>query len=152
MVRALKPEISAGNISRILTRNNKAQLDVASNDLSWQSILEYLKHYCIQYNMNPILMIPQGVDFKNPENVSRAHEFFNAIDDWHKLENKDYCQWQEFVLLYGSSVEVESDNWLEETLLLSMETTLCSKVESDMRLVFILCSTVLYWTVPKKTF
>jgi hypothetical protein len=78
-------------------------------------------------------MIPQGVDFKNLANVSRARVFFNAIDDWQKLEDKDYFQWQKFVLLYGSSVEVESDNWLKETLLLSMERTLCSKVESDMK-------------------
>jgi hypothetical protein len=83
--------------------------------------------------MNPILMIPQGVDFKNPANVSRAHIFFNDIDVWQKLEDEDYFWWQEFVLLYGSSVEVESDNWLEETLRLSMETTLRSKVESDMK-------------------
>jgi hypothetical protein len=133
VVHALKPEISAGNISRILISNDEAQHDVASNSLSWQSILKNLKPYCIQYNMNPILMIPQGVDFKNPANVSRACIFFHAIDDWQKLEDKDYFQWQECVLLYGSSVEVESDNWLEETLLLSMETTLHSKVESDMK-------------------
>ncbi len=39
--------------------------------------------------MNPILMITQGVDFKNPANVSRARIFFNAINDWQKLEDKD---------------------------------------------------------------
>jgi hypothetical protein len=127
------PEISVSNISRILTSYNKAQHDVASNALSWQSILENLKCFCIQYDMNPILMIPQGVDFKNPANVSRACIFFNTIDDWQKLEDEDYFKWQEFVLLYGSSVEAESDNWLDETLLLSMETTFCSKVESDMK-------------------
>jgi hypothetical protein len=92
VVSALKPEISAGNISRILTSNNEAQHDVASNALSWQSILENLKRYCIQYNMIPILMIPQGDDFKNPANVSRARVFFNAIDDCQKLEDKDYFQ------------------------------------------------------------
>jgi hypothetical protein len=122
------PVISAGFRSA-----NKAQHDVPSNALSWQSILKNLKCYCIQYDMNPILMIPQGVDFKNPANVYRAHVFFNAIDDWQKLEDEDYFQWQEFVLLYGSSVEVEGDNWLEEMLLLSMETTLHSEVESDMK-------------------
>jgi hypothetical protein len=108
VVCALKPEISASNISRIMTSNDEAQHDVASNALSWQSILENLKHYCIQYDINLILMIPQGVDFKNPPNVSRACIFFNSIDDWQKLEDDDYFQWQEFVLLYGSSVEVES--------------------------------------------
>ena len=82
VVRALKPEISAGNISRILTSNDKAQHDVASNALSWQSILENLNRYCIQYNMTPIRMIPQGVHIKNPANISRACIFCNAIDDW----------------------------------------------------------------------
>jgi hypothetical protein len=106
VVCALKPEISAGNISRILTSNGEAQHDVARDALSWQSILENLKHYCIQYDMNPILMIPQGVDFKKSANVSRARVFFNAIDDWQKLEDEDYFQWQEFVLVYGSSVEL----------------------------------------------
>ncbi len=94
---------------------------------------ENLKRYCIQYNMNSILMIPQDVDYKNPATVSKARVFFNTIDDWKKLEDEDYLQWQEFVLLHGSSVEVKSDNWLEEALLLSMETTLRSKVESDMK-------------------
>jgi hypothetical protein len=83
--------------------------------------------------MNSILMIPQDVDYKNPATVSKACVFFNAIDDWQKLEDKDYLQWQEFVLLHNSSVEVESDNWLKETLLLSMETTLRSEVKSDMK-------------------
>jgi hypothetical protein len=78
-------------------------------------------------------MIPQDVDYKNPATVSKACIFFNAIDDWQKLEDEDYLQWQDFVLLHGFSVEVESDNWLEETLLLSMETTIRSKVESDMK-------------------
>jgi hypothetical protein len=83
--------------------------------------------------MNSILMIPQDVDYKNPATVSKTRVFFSAMDDWQKLEDEDYLQWQEFVLLHGSAVEVESDNWHEETLLLSMETTLCSKVESDMK-------------------
>ena len=33
---------------------------------------------------------------------------------------------------HGTNVEIESDNWLEGTLLLSMETTLRSEVESDL--------------------
>ncbi len=51
--------------------------------------------------MNSILMIPQGVDNKNPATVTKARIFFNAIDDWQKLEDEDYFQWQEFVLLHG---------------------------------------------------
>jgi hypothetical protein len=36
-------------------------------------------------------------------------------------------------LQHGMAVEIESDDWLEETLLLSMEVTLCAEVESDLK-------------------
>jgi hypothetical protein len=57
----------------------------------------------------------------------------NGIDDYDKIEDSDYAIWQEFILRYGSDVEVESDAWLEGTLLLSMESTLRAEVESDLK-------------------
>ncbi len=60
--------------------------------------------------MNSILMIPQDVDYYNPATVFKAHIFFNAIDDWQKLEDEDYLQWQEFVLENSTSPETERSN------------------------------------------
>jgi hypothetical protein len=57
----------------------------------------------------------------------------NGIDDYDKLEDRNYSAWQEFILHHGSDVEVESDAWLEGTLLLSMEPTLLAEVESDLK-------------------
>ncbi len=41
-------------------------------------------------------------------------------------------EWQAFILKHGSKVELESDSWLEDTLLLPMEKTLRTEVESDI--------------------
>jgi hypothetical protein len=40
--------------------------------------------------------------------------------------------WQEFLLGYGTETELESDNWLDDVLQLSMEKTLRSELESDL--------------------
>jgi hypothetical protein len=59
--------------------------------------------------------------------------WLDAINDYDKLEDHQYIEWQEFILRKGSTVEVESDEWLEETLRLSKESNLCVEVESDMK-------------------
>jgi hypothetical protein len=46
--KALKPKISAGNISRILTSNDASEYDVATDAFSWQSSLKLIKKFCIQ--------------------------------------------------------------------------------------------------------
>jgi hypothetical protein len=43
-----------------------------------------------------------------------------------------YFQWQEFILKYSTAIEIESNNWLDDVLHLSMEKTLCAEVESDI--------------------
>ena len=58
--------------------------------------------------------------------------FKDAINDWSSLEDDTYFKWQEFIRRYGSPVEIESNSWFEDTLLLSMDKTLRAKVESDI--------------------
>jgi hypothetical protein len=58
--------------------------------------------------------------------------FKDAINDWSSLEDDTYFKWQEFIRRYGSPVEIESNSWFEDTLLLSMDKTLHTKVESDV--------------------
>jgi hypothetical protein len=86
----------------------------------------------MQYNMMSLLLIPQHVDLSKPNLVAKANHFKNAIDDWQTLEDKEYFEWQEFLLHYGSYEETTSDNWLDKVLLISMETTLRAEVESDI--------------------
>ena len=131
VVQALKPEISAGNISRILTSTDADDYDVAAEAISSQTILNAIHRFCIQYDMEPIIKIPVKIDLSNPLNVKNS-KTRNAIEDWQQIEDKDYYEWQEFILTYGAATELESNNWLEDTLLLSMDKTLRSEVESDM--------------------
>ncbi len=82
--------------------------------------------------MMTLLLIPQGVDLSQPAVVAKARHFKNAVDDWQSLDDKDCFEWQEFILRYGSYEDTTSDNWLDDILLLSMETTLRAEVEADI--------------------
>jgi hypothetical protein len=77
-------------------------------------------------------MIPRNVDFLQPLQVGKANKFLNAIKDWQLLQDQDYYEWQAFILKYGSIVELESDTWLEDMLLLFMDKNLQSEIESDI--------------------
>ncbi len=57
----------------------------------------------------------------------------NAIDDYNKIDDFLYCKWQEFINCHDSEVELKSNGWLKDTLHLSMELTLWSEVESNLK-------------------
>jgi hypothetical protein len=82
--------------------------------------------------MMSLVKIPQGVDFSQPQQVAKALSFKNAINDWQELNDKMYFQWQEFILKYSTAIEIESNNWLDDVLHLSMEKTLRAEVKSDI--------------------
>ncbi len=82
--------------------------------------------------MTSLLLIPQGIDLSKPDQVAKAQIFKDAIDNWQDLEDKEYYIWQEFILCFGTFEETTSDNWLDNILHMSMETTLHAEIESDI--------------------
>jgi hypothetical protein len=133
VVRAIKPEINTCKISRILTSIGKGNYNVASNALSSQTIMNGIKPYAIQYGMVSLLKIPQ-VSVMSPKNIFKSCAvMLNAIDDYDKIDDSHFCNWQEFINCDGREVELERDSWLEDTLHLSMEPTLWSEVKSDLK-------------------
>jgi hypothetical protein len=134
VVRALKPDIRACNVSKILTSNDENNYDVAADVLSTQTIFQGLKRYITQYDFTSIILIPQGMSSRfTPQDITSSTVWLHAIDDFVRLEDHHYSAWQEFILRHGTPVEIESDEWLEGTLLLSMEGTLRAEVESDLK-------------------
>jgi hypothetical protein len=132
IVKALDPKLSANNISRIITATDASSFDIAADALAWQSHLQNICKFCVQYDMLSLLQIPTGVNFSKPERVALATQFKDAINDWSSLEDETYFKWQEFIRRYGLPVEIESDSWFEDTLLLSMDKTLRAEVELDI--------------------
>jgi hypothetical protein len=132
VVKALEPKTSAGNICRILTSVDASEYDVATDAVSWKSSLKLIKKFCIQYNMISLIKIPQDIDLAQPYQVARATLFKDAIDDWQVLNNAVYFNWQEFILQSGNENELESDNWLNDMLQMSLEKMLHAEVESDL--------------------
>ncbi len=99
---------------------------------SWQSILKSIHHFCTQYNMASLIMIPLGVDLSKPHLVAHATHFKDVIEDWQDLQDVDHFQWQEFLLQHGTELELESVYWLDNVLHLSMDKTLHSEIELDL--------------------
>ncbi len=131
---AIKPEITTCNISRIITDSDEGSYNDASEAISSQTIMNGIKRYVVQYDMTSIIMIPKGVSSQStPASITPTTVWMNGIEDYDKIEDSNYAIWQEFILCHGSDVEVESDAWLEGTLLLSMESTLRAEVESDLK-------------------
>jgi hypothetical protein len=82
VIKALKPKISAGNISHILTSVDASEYGIATDALSWHSSLKLIKKFCIQYEMISLIKIPQRVNLAQPYQVAKATLFKDAIDDW----------------------------------------------------------------------
>ena len=81
--------------------------------------------------METIINIPININLDNLLKVKTSRTK-HAIADWRLLEDKDYHNWQEFIFTYGAESELESNNWLEDSLLLSMDKNLRHKITSDM--------------------
>jgi hypothetical protein len=110
----------------------QVNMTLATDALSWQSSLKLIKKFCIQYDMISLIKIPHGVDLAQPYQVVKATLFKDAINDWQLLNDAVYFNWQEFILRSGTNVELKSDNWLDNMLLMSLEKTLCAEIESDL--------------------
>jgi hypothetical protein len=90
-----------------------------------QEILYSIRHDFFNQN-------PSGRDLAQPYQVAKATLFKDAINDWQVLNNGVYFNWQEFILRSGTNVKIESVNWLDDTLQMSLEKTLHVEVESDL--------------------
>ena len=78
-------------------------------------------------------MIPHGISSAlTPASITSLTKWLHAIDDFNRLKDHQYLAWQEFILRHRTDVEIKSNDWLEETLLQSMEVTLHAEVESDL--------------------
>jgi hypothetical protein len=132
VVESLDLKILADNISRLLTSTDVAEYNIAADILSWQTTFKSIHHFCSQYNMPSLIMIPQDVQLSKPHLVAKATVFKDAIRNWQDVDNQDYFLWQEFILRFGTAIEIESDNWLDNVLHLSMEKTLLAEVDLDI--------------------
>jgi hypothetical protein len=132
VVKSLDLKISAGNISRLFTSTDAAEYNVAADALSWQTTSKSIRRFCSQYDMISLIMIPQDVQLSKPHLVAKAMVFKDAIGNWQDMDNQDYFLWQEFILCFGTAIEIESGNWLDKVLHLLIKKILLAEVKSDI--------------------
>jgi hypothetical protein len=78
-----------------------------------------------------IYCVPIKFSTSEVNSVTTSPGFDNAILDWKNLQDEDCFHWQEFLHLFGPSVDIDSVQWMEEFLHKLTEKTLKDKVMPD---------------------
>jgi hypothetical protein len=75
-----------------------------------------------------IFCIPDAFD---TDAASTSSTFVDSIIRWKYLQDNSYYEWQEFLHMYRSDVDFESDQWMEEFLCNLMDKALKIEAISD---------------------
>ena len=127
----LSPKITGSNIAKILSLADSESYDIAEDASQWSTSIKEIYNHAIKYDIMAIYRIPLVFSISDVNSVTTSPGFVNSILNWKDLQDDDCYRWQHFLNLYGSDVDIESDQWMEEFLCVSMEKALKDEVISD---------------------
>ena len=127
----LSPKIAGSNIAKILSLADSESYDIAEDASQWSNSIKEIYNHAVKYDIMAIFRIPLVFNISDVNSVATSPGFVNSILAWKDLQDDDCYHWQQFLNLYGSEVDIESDQWMEEFLRASMEQTLKDEVISD---------------------
>lgn len=133
VVRALSPKLSVSDITTLTNMSEVDNYDISKDAHMQEHALLAVGKFAQTFDMMGIFMIPNHFTLHDPSSTGLATRMTNILDDWKDVNEADVLAWQEFILRYGSSEDLESNNWMEDTLYLSMEQSLKSEVLSDVQ-------------------
>jgi hypothetical protein len=118
------PAIAGSNIAKILSIADSESYDVAEDASQWHTSIKEIHRHAVHYDIMDVYHVPIKFSTSDVNSVMTSPGFVNAILDWKNLQDEDCFHWQEFLHLFGSDVNIESNQWMEEFLHKSMEKTL----------------------------
>jgi hypothetical protein len=127
----LSPKIAGSKIAKILSLADSESYDIAEDASQWSTSIKEIYNHAMKYNIMAIYPIPLVFYISNVNSVTTSPGFVNSILNWKDLQDDDCYRWQQFLNLYGSTVDIESDQWMQEFLCASMEKTLKDEVILD---------------------
>jgi hypothetical protein len=127
----LSPKIAGSNIAKILFLADNKSYNIAEEASQWSTSIKEIYNHAIKYNIMAIYRIPLVFGISNVNSVTTSPSLVNSILNWKNLQDDDCYRWQQFLDLYGSTVDIKSDQWMEEFLRASMEKTLKDEVISN---------------------
>ncbi len=87
--------------------------------------------HAVHYDVMAIYLVPIKFSTSDINSVTTSPDFVNAILDWKNPQDEDCFCWQEFLDLFGSNLDIESNQWMEDLFCKSMEKTPKEEVMSD---------------------
>jgi hypothetical protein len=133
VVRALSPKLCVSDITKLTNMAEVDNYDISKDAHMQEHALLAVLKFAETFDMVAIFMIPNHFTLHDSTSPGLATSMSNLLVDWKTAAESDVLAWQEFILRFGSSEELESNNWMEETLYLSMESTLKAEVLSDVQ-------------------
>ena len=128
MVVELTNKLTVNNITSVL--NGDSSKDIAEESRQYQIALCELREKLRQADLEAIFHIPETFDVDDPSTAKGP--FINLLTDYSKVSLEIVLRWQRFVNRNASDVELESNNWAEEILQLSMDSELTALVFDDI--------------------
>ena len=133
VVRTLSPKLAMSDITKLTNTAEVDNYDISKDAHMQEHALLAISKYAQTFDMAAIFMIPNHFTLHDSLSPQQASSMTNLLDHWKEVDEVDVFAWQEFILRYGSAEDLESNNWMEETLYLSMEQSLKADVLSEMQ-------------------
>jgi hypothetical protein len=127
----LSPKIAGSNIAKILSLADSELYDIAEDTSQWSTSIKEIYNHAIKYAIMAIYHILLVFNISDVNSVRTSPGFVNSILNWKDLQDDDCYRWQQFLNLCSSTVDIKIDQWMEEFLHTSMETTLKDEVISN---------------------
>jgi hypothetical protein len=102
--------------------------NVAEDATQWSTSVKAIHQHAVQYDIMPIFCIPDAFD---SDTASTSSTIVDSLIRWKDLQDNNYYEWQEFLHMYGSDINLESDQWMEEFFCYLMDKAFKIEVISD---------------------
>jgi hypothetical protein len=131
VTRPLSPTNAGSNIAKILSISDSKLYDVVKDASQWHTSIKEIHRHTVHYDIMAIYPVPIKFSARDVTSITTSPGFVNAILDWKNLQDEDCFHWQEFLHLFGTNVNIESNQWMEEFLCKLMEKALKNEVMLD---------------------
>jgi hypothetical protein len=127
----LSPKIAGSNSAKILSLADSESYNIAEDASQWSTSIKEIYNHTIKSNSRAIYGSPLVFSISDANSFTTSPGFINSILNWKDLQEDDCYRWQHFLNLYGSTVDIKSDQWMEEFLHAPMEKTLKDELIFD---------------------
>jgi hypothetical protein len=130
IVKALTDKLATPDILNVILCDIEKH-NIADDCKQWQTAIRALKKVLVENDMMTIFNIPLEYDPNNVRTLVKA-DYTCLIDNFNNISDDMAIDWQKYITENAADVEIESDKWAHEIMMLSMTEDLKNLVMDDL--------------------